>query len=423
MEQLRYRSRVVDDQIRERLETSGAVVIEGPKACGKTATARQFAASEAILDADPDAVRLAKIDPRLLLEGRKPRLIDEWQLEPAIWNAVRHAVDESAERGQFILAGSATPNADARRHSGAGRMSKIRMRPMSLWETGNSSGDVSLATLAEDQTPEGHSTMEIADYAEAITRGGWPETVTITASQAEQFVLDYVAFAVEHPIIIEQSKRHDPRRFERFLRAYAQATSQPMPLSRIISRVVGHDSPTTGRQSSPTWHTADAYRDAAAQAMLIEDLPAWSPELRSRTRLAELTKRHLADPSLSAALLGADRHRLLTDPNTLGFLFESLATRDLRVYAEANEARVFHYRERDGHLEADLIVEWRNGDWIGIEVKLGDAAVDEAASNLLKLAERRIARKPASLVVLTGGKYAYRREDGVHVVPLGSMRP
>lgn len=376
-----------------------------------------------LLDVDRNAAKLAQIDPGLILDGPTPRLIDEWQLEPAVWNAVRRAVDDRSSPGQFLLTGSSSPQPDAVRHSGAGRMARIRMRPMTLWESGNSSGDVSLAGLAAGDPARGRSSQQIADYAWLIVRGGWPENIGALGTQAERFSSNYLTYATEHSIPTEGGARHDPVRFQKFLRSYAQVTAQPTPLTRIISRVVGEDSPTAGRAASPTWHTADAYRDAAEQFMLIEDLPAWSPELRSRTRLAELAKRHFVDPSLAASLLGASPKRLLDDANTLGFLFESLATRDLRVYAEADDGQVFHYRERDGALEADIIVEWRNGDWIGIEVKLGAAAVDVASSALLKLAERRIARKPKALIVLTASEYAYRREDGVNVVPLGALRP
>lgn len=418
-----YIPRIVDDRVRQRLSVSGAIVLEGPKACGKTLTASQFSKSEVLLDVDPDAPRLAQIVPKQILDGETPRLIDEWQLVPSLWNAIRRAVDDRSDPGQFILTGSSTPQADARRHSGAGRMSRIRMRPMTLWESGHSSGDTALSSLKAGERAAGRCSLEVADYVELIVRGGWPKTVNAPLAQAVDYVYDYVANAFERPVMTANSTRHDPLRFERFLRAYAQVTAQPTPLTRIISRVVGSDAPAAGRHASPTWHTADSYRDSAAQAMLIEDLPAWSPQLRSRTRLTEVPKRHFVDPSLSAGLLGADRDRLLRDPNTLGYLFESLALRDIRVYAEASDGKAFHYRERNGMMEVDIVVEWRDGTWIGIEVKLGETAIDNAAQTLMRMASRRVAQKPAALIVLTATEYAYCREDGVQIVPLGSLRP
>ncbi|WP_166352952.1 ATP-binding protein [Phytoactinopolyspora limicola] len=417
-----YRSRIVDDQIKTDLAAMGAVVLEGPKACGKTETARQHAASEVRLDVDEAAAELVRLDPGLVLDGAVPRLIDEWQVEPRLWNAVRRAVDDRREPGQFLLTGSATPEPDARRHSGAGRMARVQMRPMSLWESGDSTGQVSLAALFSGEPARGRSEASIADYAHLIVRGGWPEIVTGAVPNPERFTRNYLVYAVEHAIPSAGGTHHDPARLERFLRAYAQFTAHPAPLTKIVSRVVGDDSPVAGRDQTLTWQTADAYREAAGQLMLTSDLPAWSPELRSRTRLAELSKRHLVDPSLAASLLGSNAERLLKNPFILGSLFESLVTRDLLVYAQALDASVYHYRERNGDLEADMIIENRDGTWIGVEVKLGHD-IDGAAASLRRIAERRIAREPEALVVITAGEYAYRRPDHVDVVPIGALKP
>lgn len=419
-----YLPRVVDDQIRTDLQSVGAVVLEGPKACGKTETARQQAASELRLDVDEAAAELARLDPSLVLAGPTPRLVDEWQVEPRLWNAIRRAVDDRRSPGQFLLTGSATPEPDARRHSGAGRMARVRMLPMSLWESGESSGQVSLAALSQGQPASGRSSVTVADYARLIVRGGWPELVSSAAGQQPaHFVRNYLAYAIEHSVPEALSKRHDPLRLERFLRAYAQLSAQIAPLTRIISRVVGEDAPPAGRDQTLTWQTADAYRDAADRLMLLADLPAWSPQLRSRTRLADLSKRHLVDPSVAASLLGADAQRLLQDPRTLGYLFESLVARDVRVYAQAMDARVFHYRDRNGELEVDLVVERLDGAWLGVEVKLGSHDLDLAARSLRRLADHRVARPPAALAIITGAEYAYRRPDGVDVVPLGALMP
>lgn len=420
-----YLPRLVDRQIQEDLATAGAVVLEGPKACGKTETARQHAASEVRIDTDESAAELAQLDPGLVLDGNVPRLIDEWQLEPRLWNAVRRAVDERGEPGQFLLTGSATPERDARRHSGAGRMARVRLRPMSLWESGDSTGEVSLSSLFAGERARGKSAHTITDCAGFITRGGWPETVVASARNPERFVRNYLAYAVEHaiPAAGSTTTRYDPLRLRRFLQAYAQFSAQLAPLTKIISRAVGEDAPAAGRDKTLAWRTADNYQDTAERLMLLADLPAWSPQLRSRTRLAELGKRHLVDPSLAASLIGANAERLLKDPNTLGYLFESLVTRDLQTYAQGIDANVFHYRERNGELEIDVIVEKPDGSWLGIEVKLGNHAIDDAAAALRRLAERRVAHPPHALAVITGTGYAYQRSDGVNVIPLGTLAP
>lgn len=413
-----YWPRVVDAELRSDLDVMGAVVIEGPKACGKTETALQVAASTIRLDVDAGAAQLADAVPTAVLDGHPPRLIDEWQMAPGLWNAIRRAVDARGLPGQFIVTGSASPADDARRHSGAGRFAHIRMRPMSLWEAGRSSGDVSLGSLLSGSAPAGHTDMAVADYVDAIIRGGWPQNLETQPALAPRFVRNYITDAVEQDIPLLTGTRHDPARLRRFLHAYAQVTAQPAALTTIASRVLPEaDEPNLKRD------TADAYRSAAERLMLVEDVPPWSPRLRSRTRLVATPKRHLADPSLAAGLLDADASRLLKDGETLGFLFESLVTRDIRVYAQAHDAVVHHYRERDGSLEADLVIERRDGTWTGIEVKLGGSAIDIAAANLRRIAERRIERPPAGLVVVTAEGYAYRRQDGVDVVPLGTLRP
>lgn len=420
-----YLPRLVDRQIEEDLATVGAVVLEGPKACGKTETARQHAASEVRIDTDESAAQLAQLDPGLVLNGAVPRLIDEWQLEPRLWNAVRRAVDERGEPGQFLLTGSATPERDARRHSGAGRMALVRLRPMSLWESSDSTGEVSLSGLFAGEPARGASEHSITQCAQLITRGGWPETVVASAQNPERFVRNYLAYAVEHAIPAANSAptRHDPLRLRRFLQSYAQFSAQLAPLTRIISRAVGDDAPAGGRDKTLAWRTADSYQDTAERLMLLADLPAWSPQLRSRTRLAELGKRHFVDPSLAASLIGANAERLLKDPNTLGYLFESLVVRDVQAYAQCIDAKVFHYRERNGELEVDVVVEKADGSWLGIEAKLGNHAIDEAATSLRRLAERRIAHPPQALAVVTGTGYAYQRPDGVNVIPLGTLGP
>jgi len=420
-----YVPRIADGQLTDRLAALGALVIEGPKACGKTATARQRAASEVLLDVDVDAVRAVAIDPRLVLDGPVPRLLDEWQREPRVWDAVRRAVDDRSAPGQFILTGSATPNDDVPRHSGAGRISVMRMRPMSLFEQGHSSGEVSLAALMSGDAPgASRCELDLRGYTERIVVGGWPQLLGADSATAMQFVRDYLGTIVEHDIDVVSGARRDPRLVRRFLHAYAQLTAHPARLSTIIDRARDEEvAPDDDSARGPTRWSADPYLRALRRMMIVDEVDAWSPSLRSRSRLMSVPKRHLVDPSLAAGLMECSPGRLLGDLNTLGYLFESLATRDLRIYAEAQGGHVFHYRERDGDLEVDLVVEQPGGGWAGFEVKLGGDLVDEAAAALSRLATTRVARAPSALAVITGTEYGYRRPDGVWVIPLGCLGP
>lgn len=413
-----YKSRIADRLLQDALTALGAVVIEGPKACGKTETARQLAASEVLLDLDSEALEAASIDPRLVLDGAAPRLIDEWQREPRVWDAVRREVDRRAAAGQFILTGSATPSDEASQHSGAGRIAIVAMRPMTLYEQGFSSGQVSLGDLLDGHEPSsGRAALQLADYAERIVIGGWPGLLAASPSEALQFIRGYLTTIIERDVDLISGARRDPRRMRRFLQAYAQLTAHPAALSTIVSRAAGE------RSETPSRWTATPYLDALRRLMIVDEVEAWDPELRSRTRLIGIPKRHLVDPSLAAALLRASPRRLLQDLKTLGFLFESLATRDLRVYAAAKEASVFHYRERGGELEVDLIVEREDGAWLAVEVKLGGRQIDRAAAALTRLATTRAKRPPAALVVVSATEYAYMRPDGIFVVPLGLLGP
>lgn len=414
----RYRPRIADRSLQGALSALGAVVIEGPKACGKTETARRVAASEVQLDVDPEAIEAAAVDPRLILEGATPRLIDEWQRQPRVWDAVRREVDNRRAAGQFILTGSATPSDEASRHSGAGRMAIIEMRPMTLYEQDVSPGHVSLGQLLDSGEPEsGRAALKLSDYAERIVIGGWPALLESSLSEARQFVRGYLSTIVEHDVHLVSGARRDPRLIRRFLEAYAQLTAHPATLSTIIARAADEG------QEMPSRWSAAPYLDALRRLMIVDEVEAWSTELRSRTRLTSTPKRHLVDPSLAAALLRCTPERLLKDLKTFGFLFESLATRDLRVYAGANEASAFHYRERSGDLEVDLVVERDDGAWIAIEVKLGGEQIDRAAASLTRLASKRVTRPPSALLVVTTTEYAYRRPDGVVVAPLGLIGP
>jgi predicted AAA+ superfamily ATPase len=413
-----YRPRIADRLLGDALAALGAVVIEGAKACGKTETARRVAASEVLLDLDAQAMEAASIDPRLILDGDTPRLIDEWQRQPRVWDAVRREVDRRGARGQFILTGSATPRDEAPRHSGAGRMAIVSMRPMALYEQGISRGQVSLGDLLDGrEPPSGRTNLKLAGYVERIVVGGWPGLLDASIREAAQFLSGYLSMIVEHDVDLISGTHRDPRRVRRLMEAYAQLTAHPAPLSTIIARAAAEST------QAPSRWAATPYLDALRRLMIIDEVEAWNPELRSRVRLMSTPKRHLVDPSLAAALLNAGPDRLLRDLKTLGFLFESLATRDLRVYAAAHDASVFHYRERGGELEVDLVVERKDGAWVAAEVKLGGEQIDRAAAALKQLASTRTRRPPAALVVVTATEYAYMRPDGVLVTPLAMLGP
>jgi uncharacterized protein len=418
-----YVSRIADRLLADRLQGLGAVVIEGPKACGKTATARRLAGSEVLLDVDQDAARAAAVDPRLVLGGPVPRLLDEWQRAPGVWDAVRRAVDDRSTPGQFILTGSATPNDDVRRHSGAGRISVMRMRPMTLFEQGFSTGEISLAALMRGESPASvRSEIALPAYADRVVTGGWPQLLGVNITTARKFIRDYLETIVEYDVGEISEGRRDPQLVRRFLQAYAQLTAHPARMSTIIDRARGDSGEVEG-EPGPTRWSAEPYLRALRRLMVVDEIEPWSPSLRSRSRLISVPKRHLVDPSLAAGLLGCSPDRLLADLNTYGYLFESLAARDVRIYAEANDASVFHYRERSGDLETDLVVEQADGRWAGFEVKLGGDLVDQAAADLMRLAGTRTTTEPAVLAVITGTEYGYRRPDGVWVLPLGCLGP
>ena len=408
----RYRARLADHELRQRLGAAGAVVIEGPKACGKTATARQAAASEVLLDVDANARRAAAIDPALVLAGAAPRLIDEWQTEPAIWNHVRRAVDDRARPGQFILTGSAVPADDVTRHTGAGRLTRLRLRPMSLFETGRSSGAVSLRALLAGAAPRSaESALSIEELAGQVCRGGWPGNLQRSVNQALQANRAYLDEIRRVDVGRVDETRRDPAKVGDLLRSFARNVATYAAASTMAADLNNH--------------TADAYLTALERLMIVEDQPAWAPHLRSRSRLRGAPKRHFVDPSLAVAALRADPDRLLRDLAWFGFLFESLVVRDLRVYAQHRDAEVLQYRDNTG-LEVDAIVQAADGTWAAFEVKLGAGMIDAAAATLLRFAKRvdpARSRAPAALAVIVAGGYGYVRGDGIGVIPIGALGP
>lgn len=411
-----YVPRIVDEEIRTALNAAGAVVLRGTRAVGKTESARRVAASELRLDSsDPRAV-LARTQPTSALEGPVPRLLDEWQVVPELWNEVRHAVDDRRASGQFLLTGSAWPNDDHLLHSGAGRFAQVTMRTMALAETGDSTAAVSLTELFSGDLPLAESSTDFAALVGRIVRGGWPGWFDADEATASLRARSYLNDIAEHDFPTVAGPRRDPRRLLAFLRALAGLTAQPASQAAITRRM-NEDATVVGAAAVPELF------DLAQRLYLVENQPAWSPSLRSRTALLQTPSRHLADPSLAAALLGAGTYRLLSEPHTLGFLFESQVVHDLRVYAQAIGARgVFHYRDAKARDEIDAVVEASDGRWVAVEVKLGLSQVDAAASNLLRVVAK-VARPPEACVVITPSGVAYRRPDGVLVVPLTVLGP
>ena len=417
-----YLPRIADGQLTDALRTSGAVLIQGPKWCGKTATGSR-AASSIIYLQDPDQstayLRLADLKPSALLEGTTPRLIDEWQMAPQLWDAVRFAIDRRHARGQFILTGSSTPAVEPA-HSGVGRITRLVMRTMSLTESLESNRAVSLNALFDgDSDIAALSNLTVDALAQSICRGGWPEAILETdPADAIQYARNYVNGLIDSDLSRVDSVNRSSMRMRALLRSYAR---------NIATQATGA-TPRADMQEDGQTLSVNAlrpYLDLLSRAFVIEDLPAWSPSLRSRTAIRTSPTRHFTDPSIAAAILRLTPERLLLDPETFGLLFESLCVRDLRIYTGGLGGRLYHYRDRQG-LEADAVISLDDGRWAPIEVKLGSGQIDEAAANLLRLADRvdtTSLGEPEFLMVLTGTATAYRRQDGVLVVPLGCLAP
>ena len=415
-----YEPRIADQELARRLKASGAVLIEGPKSCGKTETARRQAASEVLLDVDESARDAAVLDPGLILDGEVPRLIDEWQVEPRIWNHVRRAVDERREPGQFILAGSALPADDATRHSGAGRISRLHMRTMSLFESGMSDGSISLRDLMSGgQARSADRGIALPDLTEALVRGGWPALQHLPVEDAIGSVSDYLGEISRTDISQVDGVRRDPARVRRLLGSLARNVATQVALTTLAADSAGDGEDPLKR------HTVREYLSALERLFVIENQPAWQPHLRSRSRLRSEPKRHFVDPSLAVAALGANPAALLRDLNLLGLLFESLVIRDLRIYSQPDRGEVRQFRDNKG-LEVDAIVETPAG-WGAFEVKLGgEGPIDEAADSLLKFASEIDATKsgePAVLAIVVARGYGYARADGVQVIPITSLGP
>lgn len=420
-----YNYRIVDSLLQDKLEAKGAVLIEGPKWCGKTTTATQKAASILHMDNPTEKdqnLTLAKLNPLRLLKGAVPRLIDEWQIAPTLWDSIRYEVDQREEMGQFILTGSAVP-ADTKEinHSGTGRFSWLMMRPMSLYESKESTGEISLKELFDENTNiDGENPNDIEKLAFLICRGGWPGAIDLKEKPALQQAFDYLDGVVKSDINRADGIEKNEERVRRIMRSLARNQGSQTPTTAIANDILANDS------SSVNEDTVQTYIKALKKIFVIEDMPAWNPNLRSKSAIRTSDTRYYVDPSIASASLGLGPDDLLNDLNTFGLLFETLCVRDLRIFAESLNGSVYHYRDNTG-LECDAVIHLRNGKYGLIEIKLGgDDLIEEGAKTLKKLKDcidTTKMNKPSFLMVLTGiGKYAYKREDGVLVIPIGVLK-
>ncbi|HOP14935.1 MAG TPA: DUF4143 domain-containing protein [Lentimicrobium sp.] len=415
---MKYVKRIIEADLLEKLSASGAVLIKGPKSCGKTATARQFAKSQVEMDRDKQVPYIMATDPQLLLRGDTPRLIDEWQEYPEIWNYVRHEVDDRNTKGQFILTGSANPGDDIRLHSGAGRFTVVQMDTMTWQELGYSTGTVKMSGLLTGHVPDFNDNGVSLDFiTDRLLAGGWPALLNENTGNAVRMNSGYIDLLCEVDISRVAGVKRDPLKVRSLLRSLARNTATLVDNKTLELDIKASDRNELSR------NTITGYLGVLSRLMILYEQPAFNPHIRSSASLRKSPKRHLCDTSLAAAALGLDKESLMKDVKYAGFLFESLATHELNVYAKANDATVFHYNDSYG-LEIDAIVQKRNGDYAAFEIKLGVGFIDEAADNLKKFAENiHTARMdlPKSLNIITGTGMSHRRPDGINVISLASL--
>ncbi len=420
-----YKSRIVDSILKEKLEAKGAVVIEGPKWCGKTTTAMEVAGSVLRMD-EPSKrevnIQLSEIDPSRLLKGNTPRLIDEWQIAPKLWDATRYEVDTRREVGQFILTGSAVP-VDSKdiTHSGTGRFTWLTMRPMSLFESGESSGDVSLEELFNcPDKINGINDLDIDKLAFVICRGGWPSAIGMKSKAALSQAVDYYEAVVKSDINRADGVTKNPERVKRLMKSFARNQGAQIANTMIRDDIKANDTESLNED------TVASYINALKKIFVVEDMPAWNPNLRSKTAIRSSDTRYYIDPSIASAALGIGPNDLINDLNTLGLLFETMCVRDLRVYSESIGGEILHYRDKSG-LECDTVIHLRNGKYGLAEIKLGgQRLIEEGVTNLKKLYEKIDTTKmpaPSFMMIVVGtGDFAYRREDGIYIVPIGCLK-
>ena len=423
MNKEKYIPRIIDAAVEKYLAAMGAVCIEGPKWCGKTWTSAFHSNSE-FLVGDPDNNfqnrALAEVSPALVLEGETPRLIDEWQEVPPLWDAVRYTVDQRGQKGQFILTGSATPRRKGVLHSGAGRIGKLRMRPMSLYESGDSSGKVSLQDLCEGKlTPAITGDVDLRTLARLTVRGGWPGNLETDSADISLLPNEYLNAVIDDDVNRIDEIRRDSRKIRLLLRSLARNES-----TTATNRTLKNDIKEIDDEDIDV-ETVATYLDIFNRLFLTDNQPPFSAKLRSSVRVKQAEKRHFCDPSLACALLNATPEKLIGDLETFGFLFESLCERDLKIYAESFGASLYHYQDYAGN-EIDAVIELQDGGWCGIEIKLGANKIEEAAANLLHIRDEVVkngSKAPSAMIVLCGLSHAaYQRPDGVYVVPLTALK-
>ena len=422
-----YRKRIADELLTDKLAGKGAVLIEGPKWCGKTTTAEQIARS-ALYMADQDSLKrnlqMADFKPSRLLEGSKPRLLDEWQIAPKLWDTVRFAVDHTPGFGHFILTGSTVPDEmrDEIKHSGTGRISRMKMRPMSLWESGESTGTVSLGDLfAHEEFQGGDSSLSLEELAFLTCRGGWPSIIGMKGKTALDQSYDYVESVSENDISKPDGVSRDPDTTLRIMHSYARLQGTQAAYTAISKDIATHEA------NSFNEDTVVSYVGALKKIFVVEDMKAWCPNLRCKTPVRTSDTRYFTDPSIATAAMGVSPSNLLDDLPTFGLLFETLVARDLRTYAECLDGKLYHYLDKSG-LECDIVIHLRNGCYGLVEVKLGgDALIEKGAKSLLAVAGKidlTRMKKPSFLMVLVAdGDFAYRRKDGIIICPIGALRP
>jgi len=422
-----YRKRIADVLLADKLAGKGAVLIEGPKWCGKTTTAEQIAKS-ALYMADQDSLKrnlqMADFKPSRLLEGAKPRLLDEWQIAPKLWDTVRFAVDHTSGFGHFILTGSTVPDEmrDEIKHSGTGRISRMKMRPMSLWESGESTGTVSLGDLfAHGEFHGGDSSLSLEELAFLACRGGWPSIIGMKGKTALDQSYDYVESVTESDISKADGVSRDPDTAMRIMHSYARLQGTQAAYTAIRKDIATHEANTFNED------TVVSYVGALKKIFVVEDMKAWCPNLRCKTPVRTSDTRYFTDPSIATAVMGVSPSSLLYDLPTFGLLFETLAVRDLRTYAECLDGKLYHYLDKSG-LECDIVIHLRNGCYGLVEVKLGgDALIEKGAKSLLAVADKidLTRMKPPSflMVLVADGDFAYRRKDGIIICPIGALRP
>lgn len=424
-----YRHRIMDGLLAKKLQSKGAVLIEGPKWCGKTTTAEVIAASKVLLartDTKQQFKNLLEIDTDAALAGETPMLIDEWQTVPKLWDAVRYTVDHRGKMGQFILTGSAVPDKEAekeREHSGTGRFAWLTMRPMTLFESGESNGTVSLAHLfsSPDKILE-KNTLKLQDIAFLICRGGWPMAVGLPEGPALEQAFDYYDAVTKEDVTKSDGVKRTSERVQRLMRAYARHQGTQASIATLREDLKNNDTAALDDD------TINSYLEALRKIFVVEDMPAWNPNLRSKTAIRTADTRYFVDPSIATAALGMGPADLINDLDTMGFFFETLCVRDLRVFADALDGKVYHYRDKSG-LECDTVIHLRNGSYGLVEIKLGgQSLIDDGARVLNQLAgqiDTTRMKAPSFKMVLTAtGEYSYRRpEDGIYVVPVGCLKP